>query len=84
MCWSLFLIKLQAYACNFIKKIVQHRGFPVNITKFLRALILKNICERLLLTTKRCLCKNKKYQLPHILKIDMKKEFVFFKMKLSF
>ena len=36
-------------ACNFIKKRLQHRYFPVNITKFLRAPILNNICERLLL-----------------------------------
>ena len=36
--WSLFLIKL-----------FQHRIFPVNIVKFLRTPILKNICERLLL-----------------------------------
>ena len=35
-------------AWNFIKKILQHRCFPVNIAKFLRARILKNICERLL------------------------------------
>ena len=38
---SLFLIKLQAFR--------QHRCFPVNITKYLRTRILKNICERLLL-----------------------------------
>ena len=38
---------LQAY--NFIKKRLQHRCFPVNITKFLRIPILKNICQRLLL-----------------------------------
>ena len=31
--------------CNFIK----HRCFPVNIAKFLRTSILKNICERFLL-----------------------------------
>ena len=41
--WCLF----QAQACNFIKKILQHRCFPVNIAKFLRSPILKNICERL-------------------------------------
>ena len=35
--------------CNFIKRRLQHRFFPVIIAKFLRALILKNICERLLL-----------------------------------
>ena len=47
--WSLFLTKLQAHACNFIKKRLQHRCFPVNIAKFLREPTLKNICERLLL-----------------------------------
>ena len=35
--------------CNFIKKRLQHRCFPVNIVKFLRTAILKNACERLLL-----------------------------------
>ena len=34
-------------ACNFIKKRLQPRCFPVNIAKFLRAVILKNISERL-------------------------------------
>ena len=33
---------------NFIKKRVQHSCFPVNITKFSRTPILKNICEELL------------------------------------
>ena len=28
--------------CNFIKKRLQHRCFPVNITKFLRAAFLQN------------------------------------------
>ena len=32
-----------------MKKWLQHRYFPVNIAKFLRTPILKNICERLLL-----------------------------------
>ena len=36
-------------ACNFVKKRHQHRCFPVNITKFLRTPILKDICQRLLL-----------------------------------
>ena len=31
-------------ACNFIKKKLRHRGFPVNIGKFLRIPILKNNC----------------------------------------
>ena len=34
---------------NFIKKRLQHRCFAVNIGKFLRTPILKNICIRLLL-----------------------------------
>ena len=34
---------------NFIKKRLQHMCFPVNIAKFLRTPILKNICKRLLL-----------------------------------
>ena len=36
-------------ACNFIKKKLQHRCFPVKFTNFLRIPILKNNCERLLL-----------------------------------
>ena len=37
LCWSLFLIKLikGLKSCNFIKKRLQHRFFPVNIAKFL-------------------------------------------------
>ena len=48
LCWTLFLNKnagLQYW--NFIKKRLQHRCFPVNIAKFLRTSILRNICERL-------------------------------------
>ena len=33
----------------FIRKILQHRCFPVNIAKVLRTPVLKNICEWLLL-----------------------------------
>ena len=44
-----FLIKLKAEACNFIKKRLWHKSFPVNIANFLRTLILKNICKQLLL-----------------------------------
>ena len=36
-------------ACNFIKKKLQHRYFPVTFAKILRTPILKNICQRLLL-----------------------------------
>ena len=46
MCWSLFLIKLQAG--RPVKKL-QRSGFSVNIVKFLRTTIFKNICEQRLL-----------------------------------
>ena len=39
-------------ACNFIKKRLQHRCFALNIVKFSRTPILKNICKRLLLDLK--------------------------------
>ena len=42
------------YACNFIKKRLQHRCFSVNIAKFLRPPILKKICKRLLLEKSNC------------------------------
>ena len=35
--------------CNFIKKRLQHRCFPVNIAKLLKTLVSKNIYERLFL-----------------------------------
>ena len=35
--------------CSFIRKILRHRCFPVNIAKFLRTPILKSICQQLLL-----------------------------------
>ena len=35
--------------CNFIKKRIQHKGFHVDMAKFLRKPILNNICEQLLL-----------------------------------
>ena len=44
---SLFLIRLKT--CNFIKRRLQHRCFPVKFAKILRTPILENICERLLL-----------------------------------
>ena len=43
LCWSLFLIKLQARPA-----ILQHRCFPVKFATFLRTSLLKDICERLL------------------------------------
>ena len=47
LCWSLFLIKLQAY--KFIEKRLQNWCFPLHVRKFLRTPILKNISEGLLL-----------------------------------
>ena len=49
-------------ACNFIKKSLRHRCFPMNIAKFLRTHILKNSCERLLLAfVITCLLTRKKF-----------------------
>ena len=47
LCWSLFLIKLQA--CKFIEKGLQHWCFPLHGKKFLKTPNLKNIREWLLL-----------------------------------
>ena len=49
-CSSLFKKVADLKPCNFIKKKLQHRCFSVNIAEFLRTPILKNICERLLLS----------------------------------
>ena len=48
LCWSLFLIKLQVLACDFIKKRLQHRCFPVTIAKFLGAAFFKEHLQWLL------------------------------------
>ena len=45
--FAIFTEKLKI--SNFIKKRLQHSSFPENITKFLKTIILKNICEQLLL-----------------------------------
>ena len=49
MCWSHFLIKLQAFNLQVFKKTLQLNCFPVKFSKLLRASLLKNICKRLLL-----------------------------------
>ena len=46
---SLFNRLAGLQAGNFITKRFQHRGFPVDMVKFLKTSILKDICERLLL-----------------------------------
>ena len=49
--WSLFLIKLQGFSpATLLKRDSNSSCFPVNIAKFLRALVSKNISERLLPT----------------------------------
>ena len=57
LCWS---IKKRIQS---IKKRLQYRCFPVKFAKFLRTLILKNICERLL--QKRVVLIMKKILLSH-------------------
>ena len=47
---SLFNKDADLKACDFIQKRLQHSCFSMNIGKFLRTPILKNICEWLLLT----------------------------------
>ena len=41
-----FLIKLQVWVCNFIKKRFWYRCFPVNFAKFLRTPILTEHLRR--------------------------------------
>ena len=48
MCWSQFLNKNAGLQyLNFVKRRLQHSCFPMNIAKFLRTPVLKNICEQL-------------------------------------
>ena len=51
-CRSLFNKVVGHQTCNFIKKRLQYRCFPVNFAKFLGTSILKNIYKRLLLYLK--------------------------------
>ena len=43
-----FLIKLQASGCNFIKKRLWHRCFPVNFANFLKTPFLQNTFGQML------------------------------------
>ena len=54
LCWSLFLIKLQAY--NFIKKRLHHRCFHMNIAKFLKTLFLQSTFDGCFCIIPPCLC----------------------------
>ena len=51
LCWSLFFNKVAGLRrpAMLLKKKLQHRCFRVNNAKFLKTLILKSVCERLLL-----------------------------------
>ena len=49
VCQSLFFNKVAGADCNFIKKILWHRCFPVYFAKFLRAPFSQNTVRRLLL-----------------------------------
>ena len=49
LCWSLFNKIAGLKTCNFVKNRLQHNCFPVNIAKFLRAPILRNLYKRLFL-----------------------------------
>ena len=45
LCWSLFLIKLETFrSATLLKRDSNIDVFPVNIAKFLRTPLLKNIC----------------------------------------
>ena len=46
---SLFNKAVGLQVCNFIKKRLEHRCFPMIIPKFLGTPILKNICKQLIL-----------------------------------
>ena len=49
LCWSLFLITLQPFRPETLLERNFNTSFPMNIEEFLKATILKNICERLFL-----------------------------------
>ena len=54
LCWSLFLIRLQAWRpANLLKRDSNTDIFIVNIAIFLRAPVLKTICKRLVLWIQR-------------------------------
>ena len=69
LCWNLFFNKVAGLqACNFIKKRLQRRRLTVNIPKYLRTPLLKNICERLFLIKRSSLLHHKKSEGSNSLK----------------
>ena len=63
-------------ACIFIRIRLQQRCFPVNIAKFLRAHILKYICERLLLYSEIYTSNNQIYILAENFILGFTKYFI--------
>ena len=64
----------EVLACNFIKKKLQPRGFPVKFAKFLRTNILKNIYEQLLLTMLPCFEQKPFLHFDYRLFLDLQKQ----------
>ena len=54
LCQRLFLKKFAGNACNFTKKRLWHRCFPVNFSKFLRTPFSQDTSGQLLLTCAQC------------------------------
>ena len=66
------VLQNRCQACNFIKKRLQHRCFPMKFTKFLRTLFLQNIstlvaasgsklCKPMKTYTERLYCRERNY-----------------------
>ena len=66
LCWSLFLIQLQA-SCNFIKKRLQHRCFLLKFAKFFMNTFFAEHLRQLLLLLRYCLIHITIILLRHIL-----------------
>ena len=64
----------EVLACNFIKKKLQPRGFPVKFAKFLTTNILKNIHEQLLLTMLPCFEQKPFLHFDYRLFLDLQKQ----------
>ena len=67
LCRGLFFIKVAGLRpLTVLKKGLQHRYFLVNVRKFIKIPILKNICERLLLHFWKLFCENILILLPPV------------------
>ena len=61
----LLLSSFRLEACNFIKRRIWHRQFPVNFAKFLRTPILQSICEKVSLNFVNVNLSKIQCQTPH-------------------